>query len=306
MCPARNKKQGKGGATHPTMARNKAPMNQMDYYSVLGITKDADKKEIRIAYRKLAFQYHPDRNADNPEAAEKMKQLNEAYAVLSDEGKKKQYDSMKEQFGDTAYTHFRNSYSENDIFSGSDINKIFEELARDFGFRGFDELFREFYGTGYKAFNFRKNGFSIKGFILKGPGLFGEKRAKVSETGAQSFPGPVDMFKSVIGKIAMFSAPKSGKDQFDKISLTEDHAQDGGPYTYLVKDSETKLLVKIPKGVKDGQKIRLAGQGKPGKNGGENGDLYLQVCIKRPLIKALIYHVKRLASGMKSTPFGER
>ncbi|MFA6009702.1 MAG: DnaJ domain-containing protein [Desulfobacteraceae bacterium] len=290
----------------PHDGKEYSTMNQIDYYSVLGITKDADKKEIRIAYRKLAFQYHPDRNADNPEAAEKMKQLNEAYAVLSDESKKKQYDSMKEQYGDTAYTHFRDSYSEHDIFSGSDINKIFEELARDFGFRGFDELFREFYGTGYKAFNFRKNGFSIKGFIFKGPGLFGEKQTKISETGAKSFPGPVDMFKSVVGKIAMFNTPKSGKDQFDKISLTEDHARDGGPYAYLVKDSETKLLVKIPKGMKDGQKIRLAGQGKTGKNGGENGDLYLKVYIKRPLIRAMMYHFKRLTSGLKSSPFGEK
>lgn len=278
----------------------------MDYYSILGISKNADKNEIRTAYRKLAFQYHPDRNADNPEAAENMKRLNEAYAVLSDPAKKNKYDSMKEQYGDTAYTHFRNSYSEHDIFSGSDINKIFEELARDFGFRGFDELFREFYGTGYKAFNFRKNGFSVKGFLFSGPGLFGKNKTKISENNAGSFPGPVDMFRSVMGKIGMFNSPKSGKDLFDKITLTEDHTQDGGPYAYEVKTTGTKLLVKIPKGVKEGQKIRLQGQGKPGKNGGSSGDLYLKIHIKRPLLKTLIHYAKRMTSGMKSSPFGEK
>ncbi len=281
-------------------------MNPMDYYSILGVSKDAGKNDIRIAYRKLAFQYHPDRNADNPEAAEKMKQLNEAYAVLSDETKKKQYDAMKEQYGDTAYTHFRNSYSENDIFSGSDINRIFEELARDFGFRSFDELFREFYGAGYKAFNFRKHGFSFKGFVFKGSGIFGQPRANVSEKGAGLFPAPGDMLRSMFNKIALFNTPRSGKDQYDKIVLTEEHARDGGPFAYLVRETGSKLIVKIPQGVKEGQKIRLAGQGRKGKSGGEAGDLYLTVHIKRSLFKSVLHFAGRLTSGIKSSPFGER
>ncbi len=281
-------------------------MNQMDYYSVLGVSKDADKDQIRVAYRRLAFQYHPDRNADDPEAAEKMKRINEAYAVLSDETKKRRYDSMKDQFGDTAYTHFRDSYSENDIFSGSDINKIFEELARDFGFRGFDEMFREFYGAGYKAFNFRKNGFTVKGFMFNGPGLFGRNRTKISEKGAASFPGPAELLRSVAGKIAMLRSPRSGRDVLDKITLTEDHARDGGPYAYLVRESGARLLVKIPKDVKEGQKIRLAGQGRPGVNGGEPGDLYLRIRIKRPLVKTVIHQIKRMASGLKSSPYGDK
>jgi DnaJ-class molecular chaperone len=281
-------------------------MSQLDYYSILGISKEADSNDLRTAYRRLAFQYHPDRNADNPEAAEKMKEINEAYAVLSDPSKKRQYDSMKDQYGDTAYTHFRSSYSEHDIFSGSDINKIFEELARDFGFRGFDELFREFYGAGYKTFNFRKNGFSVKGFMFNSPGFFGRKEEKITEGHAGSFPGPMGMIGSALKKIGLFTSPVSGKDLFDRISLAEDHARDGGPYEYLVEKTGTKLVVKIPKGVKEGQKIRLSGQGKPGKNGGSPGDLYLQIRIKRPLIKEAVHLIKKMSRKMKKTPFGEK
>lgn len=281
-------------------------MSQIDYYSVLGVSRDADKDQIRVAYRRLAFQYHPDRNADNPDAAERMKQINEAYAVLSDETKKRRYDSMKEQYGDTAYTHFRDSYTENDIFSGSDINKIFEELARDFGFRGFDELFREFYGAGYKAFNFRKNGFTVKGFMFSGPGFFNRERARDTEKGAASFPGPLELIRSIAGKIALLHPPSTGKDVIDKITLTEEHARDGGPYAYLVKESGARLVVKIPPNVKEGQKIRLAGQGRQGRNGGEPGDLFLQVHIRQPLVKALVHQIRRMMSAIRSSPFGEK
>lgn len=281
-------------------------MSQIDYYNVLGVSRDADKDQIRVAYRRLAFQYHPDRNADNPDAAERMKQINEAYAVLSDETKKRRYDSMKEQYGDTAYTHFRDSYSEHDIFSGSDINKIFEELARDFGFRGFDELFREFYGAGYKAFNFRKNGFTVKGFMFSSPGFFNRERSRVTEKGAASFPGPAELIRSIAGKIALLRPPSMGKDVMDKINLTEEHAQKGGPYDYLVKESGARLLVKIPPNVKEGQKIRLAGQGRQGRNGGEPGDLYLKIHIRRPFVKALVHQIRRMMSSVRSSPFGEK
>ena len=287
-------------------------MNQIDYYSVLGLTSSAGTDEIRAAYRRLAFQFHPDRNANDPAAAEQMKKLNEAYAVLSDDTKKKNYDSMKERFGDTAYTHFRSSYSEHDIFSGSDINKIFEELARDFGFRSFDELFREFYGSGYKAFNFKKNGFSLKGFVFKGAGSGNRINSSrkpsdgPSDNPALSFPGPGALLRKAIKKIAMFSAPSSGKDVHDTITLTEDHALNGGPYAYLLKNGEARLLVKIPKGVRHGQKIRLAGMGRAGKNGGEPGNLYLKVFIKTTIFKTFIRHIKQVSSRIKSSPFGKK
>ena len=124
-------------------------MSQEDYYQILGVDQNATQTKIKEAYRQAAFKYHPDRNRDNVAAAEKMKKINEAYAVLSNPAKKTDYDDLKTQFGSSAYTHFRNNYSEQDIFSGSDINHIFEEMARSFGFRGSNEIFKEFYGRGY-------------------------------------------------------------------------------------------------------------------------------------------------------------
>ena len=123
-------------------------MSQRDYYQILGAEKNADSKRIKEAYREQAFRYHPDRNKENPEAAEKMKHVNEAYAVLSDPTKRRKYDTLRQQFGSSAYNQFRNNYSQQDIFSGSDINHIFEEMSKAFGFRGFDDIFKEFYGNG--------------------------------------------------------------------------------------------------------------------------------------------------------------
>jgi DnaJ-class molecular chaperone len=111
-------------------------MDQSDYYDILGLVKNASTKQIKNAYRELAFQYHPDRNRDNPEATEKMKHINEAYAVLFDPAKRREYNKLKQQFGNSAYSQFRKSYTEQDIFSGSDINYIFDEMAKAFGFRG--------------------------------------------------------------------------------------------------------------------------------------------------------------------------
>jgi len=110
-------------------------MEQKDYYRILGVESNAGQKQIKDAYRKLAFEYHPDRNKDNPATAEKMKELNEAYAVISNPAKRKDYDALKQQYGSFAYSRFRQNYSEQDIFRGSDINQIFEEMGRVFGFR---------------------------------------------------------------------------------------------------------------------------------------------------------------------------
>ena len=165
-------------------------MAQEDYYQVLGIDKNAGGKEIKEAYRQMAFKFHPDRNKGNPSAVEKMKGLNEAYAVLSNPAKKREYDALRDRFGSSAYTHFRNTYSDQDIFSGSDINHIFEEMARAFGFRGFNEIFKEYYGQGSQQFEFKKPGFFARGFVFGGPFKAG------SQPGGQ-FP-----FRGNLGKIS--------------------------------------------------------------------------------------------------------
>ncbi len=133
-------------------------MEQKDYYEILGIEKSANQKQLKYAYRNLALKYHPDRNKGNPGAAAKMKEINESYAVLSHPEKRKQYDTLQQTYGSSAYGQFRQTYSEQDIFRGSDIQQIFEELSRTFGFRGFDDVFRESYGSGYQTFEFRRPG----------------------------------------------------------------------------------------------------------------------------------------------------
>ena len=131
-------------------------MQQKDYYEILGVPANASSKNIKEAYRTLAFEYHPDRNKDNAVAAEKMKRINEAYAVLSNQKKRSEYDTLKEQFGSSATGHYRQSHSQQDIFRGSDVHQIFEEMARSFGFRGVDDIFKDFYGPGYRSFEFKQ------------------------------------------------------------------------------------------------------------------------------------------------------
>ncbi len=117
-------------------------MENRDYYRVLGVEPSVGEQEIKDAYRRLAMKHHPDRNKNNPDSALKMKRVNEAYAVLADPGKKSEYDAMRRQYGSSAHGRFKNNYSENDIFSGPDIHRIFEEMARAFGVRGYKEMFK--------------------------------------------------------------------------------------------------------------------------------------------------------------------
>ena len=206
--------------------------------------------------------------------AVRMKAINEAYAVLSDRSKRRQYDEMKARFGSHAHSRFRNSYSEKDIFSGSDIHRIFEELSRSLGVRGVDEIFKEFYGSNYRTFKFSDRGVFLFGGFSKGG-------------------GPFRMFKSFTEKLTGDHPPEKGEDLRDTISLDSGLAESGGPYAYFHRKKSKKLVVKIPPGVKDGQKIRLAGMGAAGKWGGEQGDLYLKIRIR----KSLFQRVKELISG---------
>jgi DnaJ-class molecular chaperone len=259
-----------------------------DYYQILGVERNASQEEIKKAYRRLALRYHPDRNRDNPEAIKKMKEINEAYSVLSDPGKRREYDSLWQQYGSFAYQRFRESYSEEDIFRGSDINQIFEEFAKIFGFRGSDEILRDFYGSRYKTFEFRKPGFFATGFVFFGPFPFGRRYAqryqKTPDLSEIPFPG-------VFGKLAKYILKKKwgiewaerGEDWEDVIYLTPEEAQKGAKIRYFHRRRNKDLIIKIPQGVKDGQKIRLKGMGSPGIGEGEPGDLYLKVKIRVPL-----------------------
>ena len=258
-------------------------MNQTDYYQTLEVEKGASPQKIKEAYRRLAFKYHPDKNRGNPPAVEKMKAINEAYAVLSDPDKRRDYDTFHEQYGPYGYDRFKQRYSEQDIFRGSDINQIFEEMAKSFGFRSFDEVFKESYGKGSRTFEFQRPGVSGRGFIFFGPG-FGRSKPRGIPISSEILPGYFGkLIKYLLKKILRIREPERGKDLDDVIYLNPHQASEGARGKYFHRKRSTELIVTIPAGMKQGQKIRLKAMGAFGKDGGEPGDLYLKVKIKKPL-----------------------
>ena len=104
-------------------------MKQKDYYEILELENDASQKQIRDAYRRMALLHHPDRNKGNPDAEDRMKEINESYAVLSDPLKRRDYDSLRQAYGSSAHDQFRQTHSDQDIFRGSDIQQIFNFFA---------------------------------------------------------------------------------------------------------------------------------------------------------------------------------
>lgn len=269
-------------------------MRQKDYYKILGVDADDSQQRIKDAYRRMALKYHPDRNRDNPAVAETMKEINEAYAVLSDPKKRGEYDSLRQQYGDFAYDRFRQGYSEQDIFRGSDINQIFEELARAFGLSGFDAIFKEFYGTEYRSFEFHRPGFFGKGFVYFSP--LGRRSPHPQQgPGEGQYSLPSAPLGGIMGKAAKYLLkriwavewPERGRDLHDVITIDPMQAQTGAEIRYFNKERSRDLLVKVPPGTGDGQRIRLRGMGANGKGGEESGDLYLRVRVKRPLLRRI-------------------
>ena len=262
-------------------------MDTKDYYKILEIEQDATERQIKEAYRRKAFEFHPDRNQDNPEAASMMKSVNEAYAVLSNPGKRQQYDTLRSTYGDEAHRHFRSSYSEQDIFSNTDIQQIFEEMARAFGLRGFDDIFKDLQAGGAQSFQFRSGGGRYaQGFVFTGGG-----RARARPQARSRLNGFMGKLAGkMMQKLTGLTLPRQGEDWRETIILDPDFASRGGPYAFYHHRKEKKLVVQIPAGVKNGQKIRLTGMGQEGEAGGANGDLYLQIKLKQSIgsrIKAL-------------------
>jgi molecular chaperone DnaJ len=259
-----------------------------DYYEVLGVSKNASKDKIKDAYRKLAMQYHPDRNKA-PNAEEKFKEISEAYAVLSDDEKRQQYDML-------GHAGFDQRYSTEDIFRGADFNSIF----RDLGF-GFGDLFRILFGGGFGGGGFRERINRGQDLVydleitLEEAAKGTEKEIEVPRTekceicgGSGASPGtsPRTCPKcNGAGKIqhmrkssfAMYvqvtpCATCRGKGTIIDSPCKNCHG------TGLVK-KRRKISVKIPVGIDEGYQLRLRGEGEMAPNGGEAGDLYVLVHI---------------------------
>lgn len=214
-------------------------MSARDYYEVLGVPKNATAEEIKRAYRRLAVKYHPDKNPGDKAAEERFKEINEAYAVLSDPEKRKQYDT----FGADG---FHQRFTQEDIFRGFDVGDLF----REFGF-GTDDIFSRIFGASFgrqtRRSRGRFTGFDFGGFQQGGPAY-----------GHQVLRG-------------------QDLEMVLQISLEEVATGAERRISYQVGDRIETLSVKIPKGIESGKKLRLAGKGAPGPYGGPPGDLYLRV-----------------------------
>lgn len=271
------------------MMRGSTMADKRDYYEVLGVDKNADKKTIKKAYRKLAMKYHPDVNKE-PDAEEKFKELSEAYGVLSDDEKRQRYD----QFGHAGMEGF----SQEDIFN----NINFEDIFRGFGFGGssqggFGSIF-DLFGFGGESRGGPARGRDIgvnidltleevstgvskdvdirhKKTCPKCNGSKAEPGSNTSTCGTCNGSGQVRQVQNTpLGQFASVSpCPNcNGEGQIIETRCTECHGSG-------LKATVNKISITIPAGVETGTRLRVAGEGDDGLDGAPAGDLYVTIRV---------------------------
>jgi len=283
-------------------------MATKDYYDVLGVSKTADEKEIKRAFRNLAKQYHPDANPDNPNAAEKFKEINEAYEVLSDAEKRQQYDRFGPNF--QQYNNMRGG------------GNPYGNVNVDFGDSPFGDLFETFFGgasrgrrgstnTRFEYGPFGGTPASTQGQNIEHPititlreayegttrhitrdgqrvkvnipaGAATGTKVRLAGQGEQGMGGgkPGDLYLVVeVQPDPTFE--RDGDDLYVDVKVDAFTAMLGGEAE--VATMERPLRVTIPAGTQSGKKLRLAGKGMPRlKHKAQKGDLYARIVITVP------------------------
>lgn len=258
-----------------------------DYYEVLGVPKDADAAALKKAYRALAKKYHPDSNPGDAEAEKKFKEASEAYAVLSDAEKRRQYD----QYGHAAFDGAAGGAGGFD-FNGADFSDIF------------GDIFGDLFGGGRRGSS-RSNTGPMKGAnVRKGvritfeEAVFGCKKEldvilkepceKCNGTGAKPGTSPETCSRcGGRGQVVYTSQSFFGTMQNVQTcpecrgtgKIIRDKCPDCGGTGYISKSK--KIEVSIPAGIEDGQSVRIREKGEPGINGGPRGDLLVEVSVSR-------------------------
>lgn len=212
-------------------------MDFKDYYKILGVDKDASDAEIKKIYRQLAKQYHPDKNPGDKNAEERFKEISEAYGVIGDKDKRKDYDRLASNYrayqqagrGGDWFQNFQNQGGQPYNFEGS-----FSDLFNNMGYK---DIFSSIFGGGQAQ-------------------------------SQRPFSGR---------KSTRTSAGKRGEDLEIELPLSLEEAFSGGDKEISVEGK--KIVVKIPKGIEDGKKLRLKYQAPTGRYGAEKGDLYLKIKI---------------------------
>jgi curved DNA-binding protein len=230
-------------------------MDYKDYYKIMGVDKKATAKDIKAAYRKLARQHHPDVNPGNKQAEAKFKEINEAYEVLGDEAKRKKYDELGSHWKE--YEQWQKSGGE---ASGQPFDWNRYGFAGGGARRGGRAQYQTM--TEEDMQNLFGDSGPFSGFYYS---FFGDE------------PG-----MGARGRSRTAGRSRRGQDFEQPIEITLEEAYSGTARTFQMEDGSgntRRIEAKIPAGVQEGSKVRLAGQGGPGMGGGPAGDLYLVVCI---------------------------
>lgn len=253
--------------------------NKRDYYEILGLPRAASGEEIKRAYRKLAMQYHPDRNKDD-NAASKFKEINEAYEVLHDGEKRQLYD----RFG---HAGIKTNGGAQDFSGFAGFGDIFEDLFGGFGRTSASQRRAPRRGADLRhvlAIAFEEAVFGVETEIeLTRSDTCGTCRGSGAEPGTQPKRCPQcngtgevrRVHQTILGSMVNVSTCDRCNGEGEVVT-TPCHECRG----YKRVQHTIKLTVQVPAGVDDGTQIRLAGQGEPGVNGGPAGNLYVQLKVK--------------------------